>query len=277
MAGPRTVSLAQVRAAGRFPQIALSGLAIVLSAVGLRALVAPAPEPARLHSARSVPVDPALEGLAEAFARWFTGPRSERDPALAQRRFGLAQEGVADDRGSRSGRPVRWSAVVASARRAREAVVTVALDDGRATTYLAVTTGRDQRGRLYVAGPPAVVGPPRVADGRVAPAELEVEDPALRTVAVRVLRHYLAGEAVDLDADLEPGAAVSLPTTGLRVADVVATTWVVRQRRVALLVLARSRDGQQLTLRYELDVVRHGRRWLVRRVHVNPMALEATR
>jgi hypothetical protein len=89
-----------------------------------------------------------------------------------------------------------------------------------------------------------------------------------------VVRHYLSGETNDLAADLVAGAAISTPPTALRVVDVFATTWARRPSRVAVVVVARDASGMQLTLRYELAVVRSGGRWLVRSVHVNPMYRE---
>jgi hypothetical protein len=156
-------------------------------------------------------------------------------------------------------------------------VVTVAVDDGAAMSYLAVTVGRDRGGRLFVTGAPALVGPPATATGASSDAEVEVDDSVLRDVVGRVVRHYVSGDRADLAADLDAGAKVTLPSDRLQVADVLATTWVTRPARVAVTVTARGAGGLLLTLRYELGVVLHGGRWLVSSVHVNPLYREEPR
>ena len=51
--------------------------------------------------------------------------------------------------------------------------------------------------------------------------------------------------------------------TRLRVVSAETPTWVVRGRSVGVQVLVRSPGGLQLSLRYELAVVRRAGRWLV--------------
>jgi len=155
--------------------------------------------------------------------------------------------------------------------------VTVVAGVGSSLTYLAVPIERDDKHRVFVAGPPAIVGPPPIARGASSPAELEVDDPALRDVATRVVRHYLARDSQDLAADLDRSAIVTLPTQPLLLADVEAVTWVSRARLVAVAITATDRDGRRLPLRYELALVRRSGRWLVNTVDVNPLPPEATR
>lgn len=219
--------------------------------------------------------DAGVEGIAMRFARAYLSVDSDadaRDRSLSS--FGLPAEAAADERPGSEPARVTTTTVIATARRGpRRSVVTVACDIGRHTTYLAVSVSRTQDGRLYVSGPPAIVGPPTIARGQLTSPELEVDDPPLKAVAARALRHYLAGASGDLTADLAPRARVSLPDTSLRVAHIDTTTWAA-PGRVAVGLLARGPDGTQLSLRYELDVVRLGGRWLVRSIQVNPLDRE---
>jgi len=158
----------------------------------------------------------------------------------------------------------------------RRRIVTVAADDGEAITYLAVPIARDGAGRLFVSGAPAVVGPPAMAPHALGEPEVEIDDPRLRATASRVVRNYLGRDRADLAADLGLGAVVSLPARRLRVESIDAVTWVVRGSRVAVALSAHDRDRLQLSLRYELDVVRRAGRWLVQTVEVNPLYREVS-
>jgi len=123
---------------------------------------------------------------------------------------------------------------------------------------------------LVVPRYPAVVGPP-VSDPGAAPVEeREVSDGALRAVAERAVRNYLAGQRTNLLADLDPAAVVSLPTTVLGVRSVHAITKAADDR-VAVEVAAADETGVQWTLRYELTVV-HRDRWYVRAIEPDPVA-----
>jgi Conjugative transposon protein TcpC len=270
-----SVSVTAMRWRERAPRIALVATCVVLSTVGLRTVLG--------HAAR-VPVRPlattasstSVDGFAEAFARSYLS-FSPRDPDARDRRlraFGFDAGALAAD-GDATPRAIVWSVAVASVARGRTGrVVTVLADDGHQDWYLAVTVSTDRAGRLSVVQPPAIVGSPAVSPAALAPPELEVDDSALKQVAERAVRHYLAGDRADLSADLAPRAAVTLPSVPVRVADVVSTTWVARPARLAVSVVAAARGGLRLTLRYELDVVRVAGRWLVRSVQVNPLDRE---
>lgn len=267
-----TVPVLSLRSRARLPRIALLVAAGVLIVAGLRSVLsAPAPRVAAPKPAPTVSV--AMVGLAETFAQDFVasgGQDAKQSPAS-----GLEEATALPE--SRLSQPVkvRWTAPVAARpTSARAAVVTVAVGAERETWYLAVPVRRTLEGALSVASAPAVVGPPAVATERASAPELEVEDQALKAVAARVVRHYLEGNATDLAADLDRGAAVSLPRTALRVADIEATTWVAGPSRIAVQLIARGQRGLQLSLRYELTVARVGGRWLVRSVHVNPLDRE---
>ena len=272
-----TQSLLRIRAKARAPRAALILASVVLAAVGLKSLLSPVPVPAPVKSDASTR-DVGAAAFAEAFARaYFTfdsGSPESRDRALE--RFMPRSRIGAIESVPRSDESVRWSTIAAERPAGlRRRVVTVALQTSTTLRHLAVTVGRDDRGFLFVASAPAVVGPPPTAEEQRMSTERDVEDGELRTVATRVVKNYLAREREDLAADLDPEAVVSLPDTPFQVASLDSVTWAATNRRVAVAVTAAARDGLRLALRYELAVVRRAGRWLVKTVHVNPAAREA--
>jgi hypothetical protein len=260
-----------VRLGARAPRIALIAVAVVLSVAGIAAIAAPAERPVRAPA--SAAADARVEGFAEQFARAYLNwdPAAPERRTAALRSFGSAFEGTTTEDLGDGRRTIGWTAVVGNRRVSRaRVIVTVAAGDESSTTYLAVSVSRDSPGRLYVSAPPAIVGPPAVATDALSAPELEVDDRQLRAVSARVVRNYLARDRGDLAADLARGAAASVPTEPLRVGSVDAITWAVPHRRVGVALTARGRGHMQLSLRYDLDVVRRGGRWLVRTIEINP-------
>jgi hypothetical protein len=146
-------------------------------------------------------------------------------------------------------------------------VITVAADTNRGVRYLAVPVQR-RGGFLEIPSPPALVGPPATRAATDQRQEPAVEDGALREVVTRALGNYLAGRVGDLKADLAPAAVVSVPGDPLHLDGVDGVTWSARGT-VAVLVRASERSGPQYPLRYELDVVRRDR-WYVLAIETNP-------
>jgi hypothetical protein len=251
---------------------------MVLSLVGLRTMLGGG-DAAPVARAFPTTGDGGLDGFAEGFARAYVAPPSS-DPSARERAlkaYGFAETSSALS-ATAGGVRVRWATAVASERRAAGGrTVTVLLDDGRRSWYLAVPVSVDRAGRRFVPTAPALVGRPAVRSDALAQAELEVDDRDLRQVAERVVRHYLAGDRVDLAADLARGSVVTLPPAPTRLLDVGATTWVSRPTRIAVAVTASAPGGLRLALRYELRVVRAVDRWLVRGIQVNPLDREQQR
>ncbi|HWT94851.1 MAG TPA: conjugal transfer protein [Solirubrobacteraceae bacterium] len=264
-------SLVRVRAAARAPRVVAVTALAVLSLSGLKGLIAtPVPPPA--------PTTLAAEstGSAATFAESFARAYLTVDPSRAER-WSTAVAAFAPtgfgalEQPSRRAMRVRWTAVVDWSRVSpRRVVVTVVADTSVGLLHLAIAVDRSAAGALQVGAAPALVGGPIVNRDARPTVEREVDDEALRAVAGRVVKNYLARERDDLAADLAPGAVVSLPDLRLRVASLDGVTW--SGRRVAVAVTARGRGGLRLALRYELVVVRRGGRWLVRTVHTNPVA-----
>ncbi len=278
MAAPPTVSVARLQFSARAPRVAVLATCGVLTFAGVaRTFSAPgaAPAPRTTIAAREYTEE---RGVAERFALEYFTLKPGGEDARQQRlqAFGLAEAAVSPDR--LGGRPLTPRSVVTVATQARTdgVDVTVAVEDDSAWQYLAVPVRRTRQG-LSISGPPALVGPPHVAVGELAKPEDEVQDAALKQVAARFVRHYLAGDRVDLAADLTPRSTVSPPVSNLRVTSFESVTWARAPRLVATTVRARNKDGLALTLRYELTVVRRGGRWLVAAVAGNPNTKEQRR
>ncbi|MFT4036445.1 MAG: hypothetical protein QM679_12800 [Patulibacter sp.] len=146
------------------------------------------------------------------------------------------------------------------------------------TEYLAVRT-RTRRGVVSIVGAPAIVGGPAVGDavpGRETSGDAAPD--AVVLVVTRAMRHLLGGRAADLAPDLAPGASVSLPEQPLTLGDVESVVWVTDPSpgagSVQVRVTATDPDGVELTLDYELDLVRTDQgRWQIAVAHL-PGALK---
>jgi hypothetical protein len=250
----------------RAPRLIAGAAAGVLVLVGVRSLIVGAPVPsAPVTSQRNA--DVAALAFAEAFARayltWDPGSPDLQQDAVARFLVDDLDAGI-DQRDRQS---VLWTAALGDERVAGRLLVTVEAVTDRGPYRLVVPVQRDDRGLLAVVGYPALVGAVATELRRSAPAGTEVEDPALRTVAGRAVRNYLAGERRNLLADLDPEAVVSLPERPLEVRSVDAVEWIAPGRVV---VQVTAGDGaSRLVLAYELAVVR-GDRWYVRLIAVNP-------
>ncbi|MEN0013685.1 MAG: conjugal transfer protein [Solirubrobacteraceae bacterium] len=153
-------------------------------------------------------------------------------------------------------------------------IVTVEAQLSTGTTeYLAVRT-RTRDGEVSIVGAPAVVGgpaigravPERETDGDAAPADVV-------DVVTRAMRHLLAARAADLAPDLAPDASVSLPAQPLTLDDISSVVWVAdpapNAGTVQVRLTATDPDGVELTLDYELDLVRTDQgRWQLSVAHL---------
>ena len=263
-------SLWAVRLRARLPRLVLAAGVLVLCLVGVRSLLAsPTVPPTRPTIAAFSAV--AVEGFAQRFARAYLSPddrRGERARQLAALTTSSVDLGGAAL--TRSPRQVQWTAVAGTQRTGpRRVIVVVEAPVAGGVVDLAVPVAWDGEGRMVVPAAPALVGPPLTATTAAGPVERDVEDAQLRAVCERVVRNYLAGDRQDLQADVAPGARVSLPALRLRVRGVQELTWASASR-VAVSVDAAGPGGALAALRYELAVSRFGGRWLVKSVVVDP-------
>jgi conjugative transposon protein TcpC len=271
--GPRGMSARTLRLRALAPRIAFYGLVGILAVAGLRAALAPAEEPVAAPRVESQASDLGAESFAEAFARtyltWQADGEDERERLLAPFLPSTldADAGLAPPEDGEQ--EVEWTAVAGSHAERSRTIVTVAAETSNGTLHLSVPVGRDPRGFLYVAGYPALVGPPAVNRRPPRADEDEVEDRKLAAVVERALTNYLARARGNLLADLTPDAVVSLPVQALRVASVDEVTWVRPNRRTAVVLEAEDERGGSWTLRYELEV-RKRDRWYVRSLQVDP-------
>ena len=271
----RSARAERIRA--RAPRYLLILVVAVLSAIGLRELFVPQGGAAE-DGLEAPVVDPAMESFAEQFARaylTYDGDRPEaRESALAP----FVPDSLGADAGfvPREGSSeVLWASVAQNQEAlAGGRIITVAagVAGSAAPVYLAVPVERVDESSLALAGYPAVIGSPAAARDHRPPSRERVADERVLETAERVVRNYLAREVENLNADLAPGAPVTLPTRALRVVSVDEVTWATESDRAALVtVRARDRNGEW-TLTYELGLAFSGQRPLVDFIQTVPTA-----
>jgi hypothetical protein len=268
----RTASLRRQRALARLGRGVLLGAVGALALVGVHTALA-GTRVQFVESERKGSGDLQARAFAESFTRaylsWDAEHPEERERAL-RGYLAAALDPAAGVSVPTSGtQTVEWTTVTGEMSVAAGArIVTVAASTHGAMHYLAVPVRRDDRGFLYVASLPALVGGPATTTDAEMADEPEVADGPLRTVVSRALSNYLARETRNLRADLERAAVVSLPPQALRLVSIDRLTrarpgWVAAEASVA------DDEGVELTLRYELHVVRRDR-WYVRSIGPDP-------
>jgi hypothetical protein len=259
----------------RAPRYLFIAALAVTSLVGVRELVAPS-RPAAPATPPAVDVDQAADDFAVQFARAYLSYEARR-PGLRERALRpFLPEDLDLDAGfvPRSGsEAVLWAQVAenqAAAGGGRVIVVALATDADPWPTYLAVPVERRGGGALALAGYPSFVGAPAITQTGLR-ERAEVDDPALVTVSRRVVANYLAGERANLEADLAPDAAVSLPQTRLRVSAVDEVAWAHGVGSGAVLVTVEAVGAQgTYTLTYEVGIARRAGRPLATYVETVP-------
>lgn len=271
-----SISLRSARLRALLPRIAVLFLIAVLSIAGLKSILAGTDAPAAGgEPAADLSGDLGVRSFAESFARAYLSwnaadpDRRERllEPYLADSLD--ADAGLEPAEGSNQ--TVGWTSVAGAERSAGRTLVTVAAQAGERLLYLSVPVARDRAGFLYLAGYPALVGPPATASDVEEDVEEDVEDAKLEVVVSRAITNYLAGSRRNLLADLTPDAVISMPSRPLEVESTGDLLWVEPDRRVSIEVEVRDETGTDWTLRYELGVQRSDR-WYVRSIHINPLA-----
>jgi hypothetical protein len=219
------------------------------------------------------PEAPGPDDRARAFAAGFARAYLKADASLG--RYipeGLAARGLPE---RASGEPVAVEAATVAAERrlsGGRVLITVAceLAGGAGTRYVAVPLARDERGRLAVFAPPALVAGPGRGDVVVEePPPLEGPQAAsVERLARRFLAGYLsAGGAEGLGYLSAPGARVESAGPDLELLDVVRVgqSGPSPRGRRTVLVEVRARDRATRSvypLEYRLGLV-HRDRWYV--------------
>jgi hypothetical protein len=285
MAGPRlrerlgavTRSARAERARDPAPRYLFVAAVALLAAAGLRGIVSP-PGGASDGAAEGPAADPAMESFAEQFARAYLAYDAARPEARERALAPFVPDFLGPDAGyaPRRGRSeVVWTSVAQNQEAlAGGRIVTVAarLTGSRSPVYLAVPLERTDAGALALAGYPALVGSPAASTEHRPPARERVADEAVLETAERVLRNYLARETENLNADLAPGAAVTLPARALRMAGLEEVAWATETDRAVLVtVRARDRSGEY-ALTYELGLRFQAGRPLIDFIHTVPTA-----
>jgi Conjugative transposon protein TcpC len=278
-AGPRTpiahmtTSLRSIRARTLAPRLLFYATVVILCAAGLRATLSGPGATAAQRTPRAVAPDLGAQSFAEGFARvylqWNAKTLDERSKALETYLPGAIPEDGGLVPGKRAKQRVAWTTVTATQRRGRRITVSVYAVTSGGPVHLAVPVERDGRGFLYVAGYPALLGPPLVQSDADLSEGDDVLDAALEDVVNRAIGNYLSGAGENLRADLTPDAVVTLPAQTLRVTSAEPVTWVIPNRRVAVIVHARDATKTSWTLRYEIDVHKRDR-WYVASIQSDP-------
>lgn len=273
----RAESIRRLRMRRELPRLALAAVALLGIIASARDALAP-PAPKVILDQPSSPSDRAAEAFAVSFARRYLTYNADDPQAYAEALapfFGAeGTQASASVVLPSAGAQEALDAEVAQERSgpAGERVYTIAcLMANGSMLYLSVAVVREPSGALALAGYPAFVGPPESAPW-VNPAEAfrSVEDAALQTVVRRALHNYLAGAALDLQADLTEGARVSLPAQPLQLESLQSLRWLPGGGSVIALVQARDAHAVRYTLAYELDVARIGGRWEIAAIQMSP-------
>ena len=266
-------SLWAIRLRSRTPRILLGLLVLVLCVAGVRNIFGS--RPASVAPAATAPsYDVGAAAFAQSFASTYltwgpSVPEAERIRALKP----FLAQGVEADAGlepaPKSAETVADTEAAEETRAGSVIDVLVVAETSQGTQYLSVPVARGERGLLSIVSYPALVGPPATDAGEDELRLTPVEDQGLETVVSRAVRNYLTGQAANLRADLTAEAVVSLPPEPLEVSGIDSANWLVPRRTVAVQVEAKDSQGAQLTLTYQVGVVRRVR-WYVDSIQVDP-------
>jgi len=266
-------SLRLIRLRARTPRILLGVLVLVLCVAGVRNIFGSRPasaDPVAAASHYDVGAAAFAQSFASTYLTWGPGLlEEERNRALKP----FLAQGIEPDAGlapaPKTADTVAGTEVAEESREGSVIDVLVVAETSEGTQYVSVPVARGERGLLSVVSYPALVGPPATDAGEPELNLAPVEDQGLETVVARALRNYLTGEVANLRADLTAEAVVSLPPEPLEVSGIDSTDWLVPNRNVAVQVDAEDQQGTQLTLTYQVGVVRRGR-WYVDSIQVDP-------
>lgn len=268
------------RAKALAPRYALIGACALLSLAGLKEIAIGDPTVAG-RTGSSAAVDPAAEQFAVAFARAYLSYDASDPQAREQALAPYVPEYLSADAGfepERGEQAVLWAEVAQNQEAiAGGRIITVAAQtDALPTpTHLAVPVRRLRSGELVLAGYPALVGAPAVAQSVSEPVRESVDDAELAAMSERVVSNYLGGQIENLRADLAAGTEVSLPARTLGLASVDELVWADQADgtgAVLATVTAADPDSGSYSLTYELGVERRGGRWYARWIEVVPTA-----
>lgn len=239
--------------------LALAVLALLLL-LGLRSLFhAPGSEPGPRPQALA---DAPSRAFALQFARAYLTYDAERPGARARALAPYLSGALDADAGflaARGAQRVLWAEVSSdqpALAGGRAITVAAALTTQPLPVYLTVTVAHERDGPLALVGYPAFVGAPAIGRDFDGTPRRPLEDAAVAAVVERALRNYLAGSVANLEADLAPGASVTLPTVALRVRSIERIEWLAGPGSGAVLATVSALDARAATytLAYEVGI-----------------------
>jgi hypothetical protein len=244
-------SLRSLRGAASLLRLAIAAVVLAFVAAGARAAIDP-PTPS-VRVVRSRPsYDPsgawAAEQLVRSYLTW--GPGTAGDGAV-QPAPGSSDSLVwLEIAAARAIGPATTDYVVAADTSLHGVVYVELVLDRRASGYALA------RYPAFISAPPAAGGTGAIAQPRLP----IVANGQLERVLERALGHYLAGDTVDLAADLAPGASVMPPALRLVLGRVERLS-VEPSGAVLATVVALDREGNAYTLSYSVGLTLAAGRW----------------
>jgi hypothetical protein len=256
-----TRSAAWTRHRARVPRYLALALLGVLLFLGVRSVIAP-PAATSVGQPRVPRADDPSRYLALGFARAYlsydAAHPEQRERALAPYigESGEALAGLTPRRGSQR---ILWEDIASDQRSlqgGRTITVAAAVSGSELPLYLAICVEHPRGEPARIIGNPAIVGAPSIDPAGASESGEAVENPMLLEVVDRVLRNFLAGSGRDLEADLTPEAAVTLPTRSMRLVEVSEVAWIGDPGSGAVLatVEAGEPNGASYVLSYELGI-----------------------
>ena len=221
--------------------------------------------------------DRAAEAFAQRFARAYLSFDSrDSDKRLSELAAFTGGSGTTASAGftpPQKGSRTALSTVIeqdAPTDRDRRVYVVGVQTDSDGLLHLAVTVVRRDDGSIAIEGFPALVGGPYTSPQVDDSHGVDIADENLRMVLRRTLLNYLGHHTDNLTADLTQDAQISLPDLQLRLKDLQQVYWTSPDSSVRATVVAKTTDGAEMTLSYELDVVQTADRWMVSAIQTIP-------
>lgn len=262
------------RLAGGAPRLALYVLVGVLSLAGLGSIVRGHKTINEKFISNGSTVDLSAAEYATEFARAYLAYSAQSSEAHTQALSRFANNAIASEAGMSpqgGSETVLWAEPVQEQRPPSGGeIVTVAVQTSTVSMpqYLAVPVARNG-GALAIASYPSFVGPPAVDAEYSAPEQTAVSAPGLTAMVTRVVTNYLSDNSQNLQADLVPGAEVSLPTVALVVQRVNSVTWARQGETVEVQLNAQDSTHSTFSLTYLIGVTQQ-ERWYATSIEVNP-------
>jgi len=271
-------SPARTRFTARAPRTAATLVIAILAIAGLRAAIL-GPQAPKAAAPKLPDIgDLAAQNYAADFAQAYLSYDAARPNSYTDNLKPFSSAAVGDDQfgvslPDRGRQAVIWTSVAQDQEAfvgGRLITIEAKTDTGR-VLFLSVPVARDRTGALYLSRAPSIVGPPTSTAQANAPVLRTVADDLLEETIGRALRNYLAGQQIDLRADLTANAGISQPTESYTLANVQSLSWADDNADAVLAVIT-AVDSRKATytFSYEITVIKQADRWLIQAIQTVP-------